>query len=96
MITQSKIDELRGMVAKATKPPWQIAIVTPTATDGVSFPFALWAHGPRTANWNRATVLHADDAALIVAAVNALPGLLDALEDAKAKAETSLGETARQ
>lgn len=78
-------DALRALIAGATPGPWAVA----TGTDGTR-PFAINAERGGIVNWGGIARRNSEgpaNAALIAAAVNALPGLLDELDALRVDAE---------
>ena len=92
-------DELEGLLAKATKGPWKQHLVDDTTIMAGDFEIgSTWPEGGADADldFNSPTELHEANAALIVAAVNALPELIATirrLTAEKAKAEGELAWT---
>lgn len=90
MLTPEKIEELRGLLAKATPGPWKNHLVDDTtivASNGFEIG-TTWPGGSVYNGFVDPAEQHEINAALIVAAINALPALLDRLE----KAEGELAE----
>lgn len=79
-MTRDKRDELRRLLAEATAQPWRVEPITyfGARTDCAD------VVGPERPQWRKTGFVPAD-AALIVATVNALPGLLDELDAAEAE-----------
>lgn len=74
------IESLRAMLAKATKGPWAVSREDEAAviTGAGKFYWRPWGHLPQESVKGIRPV---EEAALIVAAVNALPGLLNELAE---------------
>lgn len=79
--TAIDVAALRALLAKATPGKWE---ATGRAIDRADAPFTEIAVDRCDADWcgNSSGIERSDDAALIAAAVNALPALLDAVEGA--------------
>lgn len=94
-ITPEKIAEWRALLAKATSGPWKQHLVDDTTIVASDFEIGTtWPGGGLCADRDfvASTEIHEANAALIVAAVNALPALLDLAEGALAKAKTESEE----
>jgi len=90
VLTPEKIEELRGLLAKATPGPWKNHLVDDTtivASNGFEIG-TTWPGGSVYNGFVDPAEQHEINAALIVAMRNALPALLDRLE----KAEGELAE----
>ena len=79
----TEIQRLRELLAKATERPWDVG--DPTRGDSPLMVYCNDTTGQRIADLTNEYTFHSEEekaanAALIVAAVNALPGLLDRVE----------------
>ncbi len=81
-INTETIKALRELLELAAPRPWLCAYMPVTTATGFPAPVAAWVDngGPRQVHHDRMTFIHGDDSRLLTEAVNALPDLLDELD----------------
>ena len=82
--------DLRALLDAATPGPWTVEFSTGVAEDEDGNEIeSAWMSGPRMLDMGDYQTLREDDAALIVALVNAAPALLDVVEAARLHADVT-------